>query len=70
MEPNPTAGKKLGLLYCTCLAKELNNYISESLFFNSLTNLSQIRTAEPIFVNLLRRPGVDSQPGGIDSWAP
>jgi hypothetical protein len=25
---------------------------------------------EPVFVNLLRRPEIDSQPGGIDSWAP
>ncbi len=26
--------------------------------------------AEPVFGNLLRSPGIDSQPGGIDSWAP
>ncbi len=25
---------------------------------------------EPVFVNLLRSPGIDSQPGGIDSRAP
>jgi hypothetical protein len=25
---------------------------------------------EPELVNLLRSPGIDSQPGGIDSWAP
>ncbi len=25
---------------------------------------------EPLFVNLLKSPGIDSQPGGIDSWAP
>jgi hypothetical protein len=25
---------------------------------------------EPVYVNLLRSPGIDSQPGGIDSWAP
>ncbi len=25
---------------------------------------------ESEFVNFLRSPGVDSQPGGIDSWAP
>jgi hypothetical protein len=26
--------------------------------------------AEPEFVNQLSSPGIDSQPGGIDSWAP
>jgi hypothetical protein len=26
--------------------------------------------SETVFVNLLRSPGIDSQPGGIDSWAP
>ncbi len=26
--------------------------------------------AEPVFVHLLRSPGIDPQPGGIDSWAP
>jgi hypothetical protein len=26
--------------------------------------------AEPVFVNLLRSLGIDSQPSGIDSWAP
>ncbi len=25
---------------------------------------------EPVFGNLLRTQGIDSQPGGIDSWAP
>jgi hypothetical protein len=25
---------------------------------------------EPVFVNLFRSPGIDSQPGEIDSWAP
>jgi hypothetical protein len=25
---------------------------------------------EPEFVNLLRSPEIDSQPGGIDSWTP
>jgi hypothetical protein len=25
---------------------------------------------EPVYVNLLRSPGIDSQLGGIDSWAP
>ncbi len=25
---------------------------------------------EFVFVNLLRSPGIDSQPGGIVSWAP
>jgi hypothetical protein len=25
--------------------------------------------SEPVFVNLFRSPGIDSQPGGIDSWA-
>jgi hypothetical protein len=25
---------------------------------------------EPVFVNLLRHPRIDAQPGGIDSWAP
>jgi hypothetical protein len=27
-------------------------------------------TAEPEFINLLRSPGIDFQPGRIDSWAP
>jgi hypothetical protein len=25
--------------------------------------------SDPEFVNLLRNPAIDSQPGGIDSWA-
>jgi hypothetical protein len=25
---------------------------------------------EPVFLNLLRGPGIDSQPSGIDFWAP
>jgi hypothetical protein len=25
---------------------------------------------EPVFVNLLGSPGIDSKPGGIYSWAP
>jgi hypothetical protein len=27
-------------------------------------------STEPVFLNLLGSPGIDSQPGGIDSWAP
>jgi hypothetical protein len=36
---------------------------------NSWCKLLQL-LPEPEFVNLLRSPGIDSQPGGIDSWAP
>jgi hypothetical protein len=25
--------------------------------------------AEPVFVKLLRSPGIDSQPGGINYWS-
>jgi len=25
---------------------------------------------KPVFVNLLKSPGIDSHPDGIDSWAP
>jgi hypothetical protein len=28
-----------------------------------------VLSSEPVFVDLLRSPGVNSQPGGIDSWA-
>ncbi len=27
------------------------------------------RISEPVFKTLLRGPGIDSQPGGFDSWA-
>jgi hypothetical protein len=33
-------------------------------------NLPLAWNAEPVFVNLLGSPGIDYQPGGIDSWAP
>ncbi len=29
-----------------------------------------IKVRGPVFANLLRSPGIDSQTGGIDSWAP
>jgi hypothetical protein len=28
-----------------------------------------VEKSEPEFVNLIRSPGIDSQPGGIDSWS-
>jgi hypothetical protein len=28
-----------------------------------------IKVRGPVLANLLRSPGIDSQPGGIDSWA-
>ncbi len=35
-----------------------------------LSQFLNAREAEPVFVNLLRSPGIDSQPVGIYSWAP
>ncbi len=39
-------------------------------FCSTLTVIYHCLCSEPIFVNLLRSQGIDSQPGRIDSWAP
>jgi hypothetical protein len=40
-----------------------------SRFKNAMT-ASSIAIPEPVFLNLLRSPGIDSQPGGIESSKP
>jgi hypothetical protein len=43
-------------------------FSSNFLCFLSLGPMSRVlRNPEPVFVNLIRSPGIDSQPGGIDS---
>jgi hypothetical protein len=47
---------------CHCQTSLLS--ITYGYFTEELYNAT-----EPVFVNLLRSPGIDSQPGGIDSRA-
>jgi hypothetical protein len=49
-------------------------HFSKVVFVFVVASKNYINRAEPVFVNLLRSPDIDSQPGnrflGIDSWAP
>jgi hypothetical protein len=42
---------------------------SKTSYIFSSGILSTVKCTEPEFVNLLRSPGIDSQPDGINSWA-
>jgi hypothetical protein len=53
------------LLYSLCNLLEMANYS-----FNFYVYCVYNRHTEPVFIGLLRCLGIDSQPGGIDSWAP
>jgi hypothetical protein len=44
--------------------------VSDPFFRFLLKISSEFEESEPVFVNLLGSPGIDSQPGGIDSGAP
>jgi hypothetical protein len=44
--------------------------VSDPFFRFLLKISSEFEESEPIFVNLLGSPGIDFQPGGIDSGAP
>jgi hypothetical protein len=45
--------------------------LSKPKYFQfALSVLQNTEHPEPVFENFLKSPGIDSQPGGIDSWAP
>jgi hypothetical protein len=37
------------------------------IFYSIFYSIQYVSSSEPVFVNFLRSPGIDSQPGGIDS---
>jgi hypothetical protein len=52
------------------LAKSIPGLYKRLQLWALNVNEKERDSPEPVFLNLLRSPGIDSQPGGIDSWAP
>jgi hypothetical protein len=63
----------LGQFYVHALADTQNLIFLNTVYGGEFTDeavSSPVYSSEPVFVNLLGSPGIDPQPGGIDSWTP
>ncbi len=49
---------------------QVSDVYQQGPWCTSWLHWSKISFAEPVFVNLFRSPGIDSQPARIDSWDP